>query len=103
MRQTSGGIRGPLTGRRARLIFLFVLFLVVVALAWHLVGMAEHSMAMLGGACLAVLAMGLLIVSSPAARPCGPTPAIARTSRTPRPLPPRFGRHPPDEGVVLLM
>jgi hypothetical protein len=66
-------------------VVLILLLFVAVALAWHLVGMADHSDGMMMGACLALLvAVGLSLL--PALGVPGPT-----------------GRSPPEGGTVLLM
>jgi hypothetical protein len=91
---------------RIRVLVLLVVFLAALALAWHLIGMADHSAGMgMLGSCLAVLALGLLVLFMPPLRGPIALPEMSRAaSWLPRPpLRPRFGRHPPEEGVVLLM
>lgn len=105
MGRPSGEVRRWLADPRVRVVVLFVLLLMAVALAWHLVGMADHSvgMGMIGGACLALIVVGLIVLFRPAVLLPVALPAVPALPLPPRRLPPRFGRNPPREGVVLLM
>lgn len=101
MRKAFGELRRPLADPRIRAIATLVLLLVVLALAWHLVGMADHSVGMIGGACFALLAAALLvrITTGTSALPMVrlALPFLSTTA----PLP--IGRDPPREGGVLRM
>ncbi len=90
---------------RLRLLLVVLLLLVVfvmLALAWHLVGMADRGMMMLG-ACVATLAAVVLLLGGTgrkdSIRPFRAT-ALRIVARPPDVL--LSGRHPPDEGTVLL-
>jgi hypothetical protein len=104
MLNRSGLIRRAVNEPRLRVLVLFVLLLVAVALAWHLVGMADHSNGMMR-ACLALLVVvGLvLLLVEPAILPIllPPGPVHGLMLALGRPCP--TGRSPPAEGTVLLM
>lgn len=84
-------------------VLLFLLFLVAVALAWHLVGMADHSDGMMG-ACVALLVVvGLAVLFGEGltlAVPLSPdvVTRVMPACRVPGPT----GRSPPEEGTALL-
>jgi hypothetical protein len=97
-------IRRAVSDPRLWVLVLFVLLLVAVALAWHLVGMADHSDGM-GGACVALLVVvGLVFllgvpVFLPIPLPSGLVPGLIPAVGLPGPT----GRSPPRQGTVLLM
>lgn len=101
----TGHVRRLVASPRVRLIVVLLLVLVALALTWHLVGMAAHSPGMLGGACLALTAIGLVVVLF---GPIGWVPAplfveAAAVSPASTLHLPRLGRAPPGRGIVLLM
>jgi hypothetical protein len=97
-------VRRAASDPKLRVAIVFLLLFVALALAWHLVGMADHSTGMMG-ACIALLVVvGLVLLLRepllvPAALPLAPMqspmPALV--------LPGPTGRSPPQEGTVLLM
>lgn len=100
----TGHVRRLVASPRVRLIVVLLLVLVALALTWHLVGMAAHP-GMLGGACLALTAIGLVVVLF---GPIGWVPAplfveAAAVSPASTLHLPRLGRAPPGRGIVLLM
>ena len=101
MRKAFGDPRRWLADPRVRAIACLVLLLVVFALAWHLVGMAAHFPGMVGGACLALLAAGLLVfvITGTSALPIVPFRVPLASPSAPRAM----GRDPPPNGDVLRM
>ena len=91
------GVRDP----RLRFLLVLLLLLLALALAFHLVVMADHTMMMLG-ACVALLAAAILVITVPFEF----VPIPAWSERGSQIDPPRLiitrGRHPPQEGTVLL-
>jgi hypothetical protein len=89
---------------RLQVVLVLLLLFVALALAWHLVGMADHSTGMMG-ACFALLvAIGLLILSGePFVLPIGLPPDHGESPLTALRLPGPTGRSPPEEGTILLM
>lgn len=88
--------------RLALVVLLLLVLLVMLAMAWHRVGMADHSMMMLG-ACMAVLASAVLLLVGSHREDSIPDPTSTPLLRVERPT--EFvvlGRHPPQEGTVLL-
>jgi hypothetical protein len=96
-------IRQAVSDPRLRVLVLFLLLFVAVALAWHLVGMADHSDGMMG-ACVALLVVvGLAVLFGEGLVLMVPLPPVVVT----RPMPAcgvlgPTGRSPPEEGTVLL-
>ena len=101
VRKAFGDLRRWLADPRVRAIACLVLLLVVFALAWHLVGMAAHFPGMVGGACLALLATGLLVfvITGTSALPIVSFRVPLASPSAPRPM----GRDPPPNGDVLRM
>jgi hypothetical protein len=97
-------LRRAVSDPQLRVIVLFLLLFVAVALAWHLVGMADHSTGMLG-ACVALLVVIGLVFFLPT-EPLLPQPLPLELGESPWPalgLPGPTGRSPPRQGTVLLM
>lgn len=101
MRKASRELRKSLADPRIRAIGALVLLLVVLALAWHLVGMADHSVGMIGCACLALLATALVACITPDTSVLPMVRLAVRLLSMTAPLP--VGRDPPWEGDVLRM
>jgi hypothetical protein len=97
-------LRRAVSDPQLRVIVLFLLLFVALALAWHLVGMADHSTGMMG-ACVALLVViGLVFVPTEPLLP--PTALPLELGQSPVPalgLPGPTGRSPPRQGTVLLM
>jgi len=100
----AGLVRHRLSDPRLQAVVLFLLLFVALALAWHLVGMADHSDRMMG-ACVALLvAVGLVILlGDPLVLPIGLPPEVGQSPLPAVGVPGPTGRSPPREGAVLLM
>lgn len=97
-------IRCRLSDPRLRAVVLLLLLFVALALAWHLVGMADHGDGMMG-ACVALLvAVGLVfMLREPLLLAIAPPPDLVQGLLSGLGLPGPTGRSPPTEGTVLLM
>ena len=82
-------------------LVLLAVAVLCLALALHGAAMGDHMMAMLG-ACLAVLVVIALVLEpvSLLGLVVAPIQAPRSISRVTAPVP--LGRHPPDEGTILL-
>lgn len=88
---------------RTRALILILLLFVVFALAWHVVGAADNAMAMLGACSLALAVAGLLLRPPGNGRWHLGAPEVPfRAALRVRIGPFRAGRHPPQEGTLLL-
>jgi hypothetical protein len=97
-------IRRAVSDPLLRVLVLFLLLFVALALAWHLVGMADHTDGMTG-ACVALLvAVGLVfLLADPLVLPIGLPPEAGQSPLPAVGVPGPTGRSPPQEGTVLLM
>ena len=84
------------------LVLLLLVILVMLALAWHLIGAPEHGLMMLG-TCMAVIAIVGLLWHEVDDLPCfGEWVSTFLTAAVGPSHIAVVGRHPPDEGTVLL-
>ena len=96
-------LRLAVSDPRLRVVVLLLLLFVALALAWHLVGMADHSEQMMG-ACLALLVVGLvLLFREPPSLPISLPPGLLHGPILASSRPGPTGRSPPEQGTVLLM
>jgi hypothetical protein len=97
-------IRRAVSDPRLQAIVLFVLVFVALAIAWHLVGMADHSDGMMG-ACLALLMVAGLtfLLGEPLVLPILLPPGRVHSLILAVGILGPTGRSPPEEGTVLLM
>ena len=86
---------------RVRALLILLVIVVALALAWHLVGMADHSPGKMAAGCLMLLALAVLIAVQPTSwtSPVVAQDGVARQA-APR-LWCRLGRDPPSDGTVL--
>jgi hypothetical protein len=98
-------VRQVVRDPRLRVVVLLLLLFVAVALAWHLVGMADHSTEMMG-ACVALLVVAGLVFLLRESLLLPITLSLPEFGHIPAPalgLLGPTGRSPPEEGTVLLM
>lgn len=87
---------------RVRLALILILALVALALTLHIIVMADHTPTMLGTCLAVIVALVLVLANSIASWPPAVRPARIRALVPAAVLPLQAGRHPPDEGTVLL-
>lgn len=86
---------------RVRALLILLVIIVALALAWHLVGMADHAPGKMAAGCLMLLTLAVLVAVEPAS---WTSLVLAQGGLVRQPAPGpwcRLGRDPPPEGSVL--
>jgi hypothetical protein len=86
---------------RVRALLILLVIIVALALAWHLVGMADHSPGKMAAGCLMLLTFAVLLAAE---RTSWMSPVSAQGAFVRQPAPGlrcQLGRDPPSEGSVL--
>ena len=94
-------MRRSFQDRRVRALLILLVIVVALALAWHLVGMADHSSGKMAAGCLMLLALAVLVAVEPTS---WTSLVVAQDGLVRQPAPDlwcQLGRDPPSDGSVL--
>ena len=97
----SMAVRRSFQDRRVRALLILLVIIVALALAWHLVGMADHSSGKMATGCLMLLALAVLVAVEPTS---WTSLVVAQDGLVRRSAPDlwcQLGRDPPSDGSVL--
>jgi hypothetical protein len=97
----STAVRRSFQDRRVRALLILLVIIVALALAWHLVGMADHSSGEMVAGCMTLLTLAVLVAVEPTS---WTSLVVAQDGLVRQPAPDvwcQLARDPPSDGSVL--